>query len=573
MSDKPNYQSLEQQIKRLEQTVARVRRAEAVNKTLFHIASALNTSATLQDLYRSIHRHLSSLMDMTNFFIAVYYKDKNAIQYVFRRDEAADFSPKWIYNFSENPSLTGDVILSRAPLLLDEGQLDELGAKGRVLGRLPKNWLGVPLMIHGDILGVMAVKSYTNPIKYNQDHVELLSFVSETIAVAIEKKRAENELKQARKKLIRSQKLEAIGTLAGGIAHDFNNTLSITLGNINLAQMIANSDPIKEYLADAEQSVLQAKELASKFVVFSKGGGIHVKSHIEVQGFIKTILGELKKEKGIDCRLKIRDLPPVMEADQDQLREAVKNIVINGAEACGMAGQIRVAAGIHPDKHGMIMISVTDHGRGISDENIEKVFDPYFSTKPMGNNKGTGLGLSIAWAIVKNHQGTIAVESSPGQGTRVDIILPVFQKESPGTKSAVAAADKPPLPRPAARKPLVLFMDDDVMILEITKKILERLGYEPVLARNGEEAVEKYQSCLVAGKIIGKVILDLEVKRGMGGVETMERLLALNPGIKGIVASGYSEDPAMEEYAGFGFSAALSKPFSIETLKRALKDL
>ena len=575
MSDKPSYEALEQQVKRLERTVARTRRAEAVNKTLFHIATDLNTSETLQELYRSIHKHLSSLMDMTNFFIAIYYEDKNAIQYVFRRDEEAAFSPKWIYNFRENPSLTGDVILKKEPLLLDEHELADLSGQGRVLGQLPKNWLGIPLMIQGDVLGVMAVKSYNNPIKYNRDHVELLSFVSETIAVAIEKKRAEKELKQARKRLIRSQKLEAIGTLAGGIAHDFNNTLSITLGNINLAQMISTSDAVKEYLADAEQSVLQAKELASKFVVFSKGGGVHIKSHIDTHGFITETLAGLEQEKAIQHKLEMRDLPPVVEADKDQLREALKNIVINGAEATDMAEPVRVEAGIHPEKSGMILISVTDHGRGISDTDIEKVFDPYFSTKPMGNSKGTGLGLSIAWAIVKNHQGTIRIESSPGQGTRVDMILPIFQKEGP--KAQVSKTVKPekrsPAGRIVARKPLVLFMDDDAMILEITKKILVRLGYEPVLARTGEEAVEKYRSCLVEGKIIGKVILDLEVKHGMGGVETMEKLLSLNPGIKGIVASGYSDDPTMEDFAYFGFSAALTKPFSIDTLRKALRDL
>ena len=109
--------------------------------------------------------------------------------------------------------------------------------------------------------------------------------------------------------------------------------------------------------------------------------------------------------------------------------------------------------------------------------------------------------------------------------------------------------------------------------MRLPGKILERLGYEPVLARTGEEAVEKYRSCLVEGKIIGKVILDLEVKHGMGGVETMEKLGRLNPGIKGIVASGYSNDPTMENFTYFGFSAALSKPFSIETLKRALEEL
>ena len=249
MSEKSSYQELEQQIIRLERQVARVRRAEKVNKTLFHIATALNTSKTLKDLYGAIHTHLSSLMDMTNFFIAVYYKDKNAIQYVFRRDQEKEVAPKWIQNFKDNPSLTGDVILTKRPVLLDEDDLINQARQGRVHGSLPKNWLGVPLMIQDDVLGVMAVKSYTNPIQYTQEHVELLSFVSETIAVAIEKKRAENELLQARKRLIRSQKLEAIGTLAAGIAHDFNNTLSITLGNINLAQMIAASDPVKEYLA------------------------------------------------------------------------------------------------------------------------------------------------------------------------------------------------------------------------------------------------------------------------------------------------------------------------------------
>lgn len=574
MSDRPSYEELEQQINKLKKIVSQKTRAEVVNKTLFHIASALNTSDTLQDLYKSIHKHLSSLMDMTNFFIAVYYKDKNAIQYVFRRDAQGAVAPRWIHNFRENPSLTGDVILGKKPLLLDETRLNDLAEKGRVLGSRPKNWLGVPLMIQGDTLGVMAVKSYTNPSQYSQDHVELLSFVSEQIAVAIEKKRAENELIHARKRLVRSQKLEAIGTLAGGIAHDFNNTLSITLGNINLAQMIAASDPVKEYLADAEQSILQAKELASKFVVFSKGGGIRIKSHIDTHGFLNDTLAPLKEENAIEFHLKIQDLPPVMEADNEQLQEALKNIVINAAESMDMKQTVQVEAKGHPEKQGMILISVSDSGRGIAQKDVEKIFDPYYSTKPMGKSKGRGLGLSLAWAIVKNHQGTIRIDSNPGLGTQVNIILPVFQKEGPKPKaSRTAKPDKAPADRVSTRKPLILFMDDDAMILEITGKILARLGYEPVLAKTGEEAIEKYRSSLVKGKIIGKVILDLEVKHGMGGVETMEKLLALNPGIKGIVASGYSDDPAMDDFSYFGFSAALTKPFSIETLKKALQNL
>ena len=430
-------------------------------------------------------------------------------------------------------------------------------------------------MVKNELIGVMAVKSYTNSVKYNEAHVELLSFVSDTIATAIKKKQAENELSQAKKRLARTQKLEAIATLAGGIAHDFNNTLSVTLGNINLAQMAAASGAIKGYLDDAEQSVLQAKDLASKFVIFSSSSTIGIKTHIDLTGFISVTLDQLKQEKNILSRFEVFDLPPVIEADSEALNEALKNIIINASEAMDNKYPVKITARLYPKRKGMIVISITDQGRGIRSDDIEKIFDPYFSTKPKGGSRGTGLGLSIAWAIVKNHQGNIQIRSTLGQGTNVDIILPIFPKDTSKETLKPKAMD-PRAIRPARveiRKPLVLFMDDNAMILEVTEIILTQLGYEPVLAKSGEEAVEKYRSCLLEGRIIGKVILDLEVKHGMGGEETMEKLLALNPGIKGIVASGYPNDAVMENHSFFGFSAALSKPFSIMALKQALENL
>ncbi|MDX9963130.1 ATP-binding protein [Desulfobacter postgatei] len=575
MSDKPSYEMLEQQIKKLERSVQGARRAELINRTLFYIASDLTTCDSLADLYASIYKRVSGLMDISNFFIAVYHKDQKAIQYVFRRDEGSDMAPEWIYNFPEKCCLTGDVVMNKKPLLLDEQQLMDLAAKGRVMGRLPKNWLGIPLMVKSDVIGVMAVKSYNNCVKYNEEHVELLSFVSDTIATAIQKKQAENELSKAKKRLVRTQKLEAIATLAGGIAHDFNNTLSITLGNINLAQMTATSGTIRGYLDDAEQSVLQAKKLASKFVIFSSSSTVGIKNHIDLTGFITVTLEQLKQEKNILSRLEVFDLPPVIEADSEALNEALKNVVINASEAMDNKAPVKITARLYAERKGMIVISITDQGRGIRSEDLEKIFDPYFSTKPKGGNRGTGLGLSIAWAIVKNHQGNIQIRSTLGQGTCVDIILPIFPKSTP--KETFKPKEVEPKTRRSARvatrKPLVLFMDDDAMILEVTEIILTQLGYEPVLAKSGEEAVERYQACLVAGKIIGKVILDLEVKHGMGGEETMEKLLALNPGIKGIVASGYFNDAVMENHSFFGFSAALSKPFSIMALKQALDGL
>jgi signal transduction histidine kinase/ActR/RegA family two-component response regulator len=572
MADKPSYEQLEQYVKRLEKTVFKKIRAEAINKALFHVASAHNTSETLQGFYRSVHRYLSPLLDMTNFYIAIYYKKKNAIRYVYQVDERDENVPRWIHRFTENPSLIGDVVLGKKPLLLDEKNLEKRFAQGRVKGSLPRVWLGVPLMIQDEVLGVMAVQSYTNPDQFTWGDVEILSFVSEYIASSIERKRSEKELKQARKRLIRSEKLEAIGTLASGIAHDFNNTLSITLGNINLAQMLVAPDQISEYLADAEASVLQAKELAAKFIVFSKGG-IRIKSHIDTRGFLKKSLAFLAKSKGIECQLTIDDLPPVMEADEKQLKEAVKNIVVNAAEAMDMGKKIKVFAGVHPEKTGMVSIRVQDQGRGIEAQNIEKVFEPYYSSKPMGKNKGTGLGMSIAWSIVKNHQGTIRIDSTSGSGTRVDILLPVFQKSPTHEKPRVQPPESQ-IVRPTGKEsPLVLVMDDDPMIRHITKKILVRLGYTPVLAQNGEEAVEKYQSLVLSGQTIAVVILDLEVKQGMGGIETLALLTALNPEIKVIIASGYSKDVTMENCKAFGFADSLAKPISVQNLKEALEKL
>lgn len=573
MGDKPSYEQLEQYVKRLEHTVFKKIRAEAVNKALFHIASAQNTSETLQEFYRSIHRHLSALLDMTNFYIAIYYKKKNAIRYVYQVDEKDESIPRWIHRFTKNPSLTGDVVLGKKPLFLDEKNLEKRFAQGRVKGSLPKIWLGVPLMLQQKVLGVMAVQSYTNPDQFTRADVEILSFVSEQVAISIERKRWENELKQARKNLIRSEKLEAIGTLASGIAHDFNNTLSITLGNINLAQMMASPDQILEYLADAEASVLQAKELAAKFIVFSKGG-IRIKSHIDTSGFLKETLASLAEREGIEYQLTIDEIPPVMEADEKQLKEAVKHIVVNAAEAMDMKKRVTVFAGVHPEKPGTIFICVQDQGRGIEAQNIEKVFEPYYSSKPMGKNKGTGLGMSIAWSIVKNHQGSILIDSTPGSGTRVDILLPVFQKAPSREKTRSVPPPESQIVRPRVKEsPLVLFMDDDPMVRHVTKKILVRLGYTPVLVRNGEEAVEKYKSLVLSGKRIAVVILDLEVKQGMGGIETMALLKALNPEIKAIVASGYSKDLAMENCNAFGFADSLAKPFTVQTLKEALEKL
>ncbi len=178
---------------------------------------------------------------------------------------------EWIENFTEDKTLTGEVILKKEPMFLKEEQLFEMEKKGIGRGVFSKVWLGVPLISNDTVIGVMAVQSYVDQDQFTQSDLEVLSFVSGQVARAIEKKRAEELLIKTREKLIRSQKIEAIGTLAGGIAHDFNNTLSVTLGNINLAQMTSQDAKMNTLLEKAESSIMQAKALASKLIIFFKG--------------------------------------------------------------------------------------------------------------------------------------------------------------------------------------------------------------------------------------------------------------------------------------------------------------
>ncbi|MCF6245844.1 MAG: response regulator [Desulfobacula sp.] len=592
--EKPSYEELQAYVVKLENKVYRALRTELINRTLFDIADSLNTSSTLQELYASIHEILAKLMDMTNFYIAIYFKKKNAIRFVYHVDNHDEKVVKWIENFTRDRSLTGDVIMAKRPLLLKEKELKRLGEQGRLKGTVPKIWLGIPLMINQEVMGVMAVQSYTNPGQYSESDVDVLTFVSDQIALSIEKKKAQKQLEKAREKLIRSEKLEAIGTLAGGIAHDFNNTLSITLGNINLAQMMVTEPELTQILDDAEISVMQAKELASRFIVFSKGGVI-LKEQAKSKQFITQALAEIAQEQLISYQLEIGQIPESIEVNTFQLKEALKNVIQNAHESMDETGKVCVLFQLHPGKTDFVVISLVDQGMGIEKENIEKVFEPYYSTKAFGKDKGTGLGMSIAYSIVKSHQGEILIGSNPGKGTRVDIILPICQDQElpenqsgkppgkpPGKTSDTKVrqtSDKTQVPpfegndSDSKQRPKVLIMDDDNMIREISKKILNRIGYEAILAKNGEQAIQTYKKHLTTKDPIGFVILDLEVKQGMGGAATIKELQKLNPDVKAIIASGYSSDRIMEDCQDYGFALAIAKPYSMKALQSALEEL
>jgi len=383
--------------------------------------------------------------------------------------------------------------------------------------------------------------------------------------------------KLMQKELLKAKKLESLGVLAGGIAHDFNNLMSVVVGNISLArtEMRPGSKGFKN-LVKAEKASIKTTALTSRLITFSKGGG-PVKEPVSIGDLVKDSVDASLKGFDISCIFSVpEDILPV-EVDEEQMKQVIHNITTNAQEAMAEQGTINASCGnvnigekdtLNLKDGKYVKISIEDQGSGIPEENLIKIFDPYFSTKEMGTQKGMGLGLAVSDSIVKQHDGLITVKSELGTGTILSIYLPASEKEI-----VEAAPVKKPVPEKLVTQgEKILVMDDEEVIRDVCNALLTRLGYEAEVAVEGVEAIEMYRKAMESAKPFDMVILDLTNKVGIGGAETMVNLLEIDPDVKAIVASGYSNDPIMSNFREHGFRTALPKPFNLDQLKTALQD-
>jgi signal transduction histidine kinase/ActR/RegA family two-component response regulator len=366
---------------------------------------------------------------------------------------------------------------------------------------------------------------------------------------------------------IKTQKLESVGTLAGGIAHDFNNLLQGIYGSISMARLTHDQkDKSLAMLAQAERALHQSVHLTSQLLTFAKGGQ-PLKRVIDLRPLVEnTVAFALSGSRNRYEFVADADLRAV-EADEGQIGQVIQNVVLNADQAMPLGGTIRVAlrtipaaavvppAGLEGD---LVAITIRDEGAGIPAEHLPRIFDPYFTTK----EKGSGLGLATTHSIVKNHGGLVRVQSEVGAGTTFVIYLPATGAER--------AAPAPPLPPAAGRAARVLVMDDEELVRAVAGELLEAIGHEAGFAADGAAAVAAYQAAREAGSPFDVVVLDLTIRGGMGGVETMRRLLELDPGVTAIVSSGYSDDAVLATYREQGFRAFLKKPYRLEELRETL---
>ncbi|MDR4497309.1 MAG: ATP-binding protein [Candidatus Scalindua sp.] len=382
--------------------------------------------------------------------------------------------------------------------------------------------------------------------------------VSENIYRLIEEKEA-----------IKVQNLESLGLFAGGLAHEFNNILTIISGNISLIKTRTNPESeIDRSLKDMEKAFLSGKALVQKLITFSTGGA-PVKEITTISHLIKESVMHSLRGAEAKCKFYLSQDLCSVEVDKEQMRQAIYNLIANADHALGDGGIIKVRTenvNLEPrnvlllQKGKYVKITIEDNGSGIPPEHLQKIFYPYFTTK----QRGYGLGLSATYSIIKRHGGSITVASKKGEGTIFTIYLPASQNERSfefdESKNIVSITGK--------RR--ILVMDDKEMIRDVVKKMLMFFDYEVDVACNGEEAIMLYKRDKESGKPFDAVIMDLIVPGGMGGQETIRRLREIDPDVKGIVSSGYSEDPIMADYKKHGFIAVLPKPYRIQELSKIL---
>ncbi|HPN98790.1 MAG TPA: PAS domain S-box protein [Syntrophorhabdaceae bacterium] len=416
---------------------------------------------------------------------------------------------------------------------------------------------------NGELLPVEVTANY---VKYQDKHI-VACFVRDIT----KQKLAETEKRRMEEERLKMNKLESIGMLAGGIAHDFNNILTTILGNISLAKIYLKNDikKVDAKINEAEKALFRARDLTQQLLTFSRGG-VPVKKTILLEPLIKESVLFALRGSSVQVNFNIsEDIFPT-DVDEGMIGQAINNLIINAVQAMPDGGSIDVAVdniilenkttieGLQLEKGSYVKITIKDHGIGISNEHIAKIFDPYFTTK----EKRTGLGLATTFSIIQKHGGHITVNSELGIGT----IFNIYLVASPEHITINRKTNKP-----VYGQGKILIMDDDEDILNIAGEMLSTLGYEVEYAKNGVEAIDKYKKMLEQNNPFDLVIMDLTIPGGMGGKDAIKGLLALDRHVKAIVSSGYSDDPIMGNHTEYGFVGVALKPYKLNELSEIVQ--
>ncbi|MCP4116174.1 MAG: response regulator [Desulfobacteraceae bacterium] len=555
--------------------VTRQKKKERINKALLNVSRAAHQPGSTKDLCSHIHRALEYSINMTNFFIALYDKEQDIISFPYYVDEKDGVGV--IFNAKKSSSLCSEVIRRKTTLLFTDNELKERYARmdSRFPGTMPRIWLGAPMKVRGEVIGVVAVQSYADPTMFNQDDAALLEAVSSQIAASIEQQREEEEKVQLRAQLGQAQKMEALGTLAGGIAHDFNNIIAAIMGYTQLVQMDSHDNPpLQKKLERIYKACLRAKDLVQQILGFSRHHESDM-SPIRLGLIVKETFKFLRATlpSTLTLKLQLDGVRDTVMGNSSQIHQILMNLCTNAAHAMGDQPGIlsvklretrvqqimRIKGGeLLPGTY--VLLTITDTGHGMDSEIMNRIFEPFFTTKTDG--KGTGLGLSLVHTIVQNHEGGVDVESSEGHGACFKIFLPLYDEKLGQT----ALPEQEHLLRGGET---ILLVDDEEAIVQSMAEFLRDMGYHVTAMESSPAALSEFRN---SPREFDLVITDMTMPF-LTGFDLAREMIQIRPELPILLCTGFGAEVSREESAAVGIRKVLHKPMDLVELAKEIRNV
>jgi len=552
---------------------------ERIQSTLLEVSQTAHTALTLEELFTATRETLSALMDTTNFYVALYDELSGTYRFECFHDEHDELE---LHTPRDGAgSVTDYVRRTGEPLLLSATgfKVLEQNEGVRCGGTRSKSWLGVPLRTARGVIGVAVVQDYESESTYSKRELDLMSFVAEHIATAVERLRDEEERVRLEQQVRQAQRLESLGVLAGGIAHDFNNLLTGILGNADLALLdLPRSSSAAMALNEIRGISQRASDLCRQMLAYS-GRAASAPEQIDLADEVSGMRDTLESLTPDTVTFEF-DTPPsgVVSADRTQLAQIVRALVANAAESLsGEPGSVRVATGTIPFREAALpntsradspaggtacpFIEVADSGCGMDEETQQRVFEPFFSTKFTGR----GLGLPAVQGIVRMHGGTIDLTSVPDEGTTVRIVFPPADVERTATGSEAVPVERPA--EPARQR--VLLVDDEDIVRKVGETLLDKAGYSVTTAEDGRTALDFFRA---HADEVACVVLDLSMP-DMDGEQVFQQMRDVRSDVPILISSGYSGNDVMRRFEQSDAWAFLQKPFSSESLVSSVSRL
>lgn len=551
---------------------------ERLLERIARLGQSLGQARDLTTILRAVRDFAVLSLPCDGMVITLYDHEKQTRRAVFCWADGEEFDVSELENIPVREGTTGRA-LKTGEIVIENDFLNALNGRSVTIGdcttgKAPRSALSAPMAVMGRVVGCIEIQSYLLNA-YSHEHTTAMRMAANLAANAVENVDLIKRERAKADQLRQSQKMEAVGQLAGGVAHDFNNLLTAITGYSDLTlRRLPADDPLRKNVEEIKRAGARAASLTRQLLAFSRKQMLQAKV-LDLNSIVSDMDKMLRRLIGEDIDLATLlqpSLPPI-KADPGQIEQVILNLAVNARDAMPTGGKLTIETGavtlteteagsggsVKPGRY--VLLAVSDNGGGMSQETRQRIFEPFFTTKEVG--KGTGLGLSTVYGIIKQSGGNVGVYSELGQGSTFKVYLPVAEEAAGFNDAKTSPAEIP------QGTETILLVEDEEMVRNLTREILQTCGYHVLSAKNGREADEV---CRAFNGEIELMITDVVMPQ-MGGRELAERVAEVRPETRVLYMSGYTDDAIVRHGVLDEEMPFLQKPFSPEALAKKVKEV